>query len=194
MSQGKKNQIFTIPNLLSLLRLIMVPFILYFYIEQQNYPVAVVLVVLSGVTDLMDGYIARHFNQISELGKILDPIADKLTQLALFLCLLRYRLIWVLIAVSVLRELVVPAVGYAVIRYCGVVTGSRWYGKVSTFIIYVVVLILFIFPGIPEIWADVLILICAGFSLLALILYAKMYIGMLAAEKKRREAEKNKAE
>ncbi len=189
-----KNRIFTIPNLLSLLRLVMIPFILYFYLVKGNTTAAFVLVLLSGITDLMDGYIARHFNQISELGKILDPIADKLTQLAMYICLLNHRLIWLLIVVSVLRELVVPAVGYAVIRYCGVVTGSRWYGKVSTFIIYVVVLLLFLFPSMPEAWADALILLCAAFSLLALVLYAKMYIGMLAAEKKRRKAEAEAAE
>lgn len=189
-----KNRIFTIPNLLSLLRLVMIPFILYFYLAKGNAIAAFVLVLLSGITDLMDGYIARRFNQISELGKILDPIADKLTQLAMYICLLNHRLIWLLIVVSVLRELVVPVVGYAVIRYCGVVTGSRWYGKVSTFIIYVVVLLLFLFPTMPEAWADVLILICAAFSLLALVLYAKMYIGMLATEKKRRKAEAENAE
>ena len=190
-----KNRIFTIPNLLSLLRLVMIPFILYFYLAKGNTVAAFILVLLSGVTDLMDGYIARHFNQISELGKILDPIADKLTELAFFICLLtRWPLVWLLLAVSILRELIVPATGMAVIRYCGVVTGSRWYGKVSTFVLYIVVLLLFLFPGMPAPLANGMILVCVALSLLATILYARMYIGMLVAEKKRRKAEAEAAE
>ena len=72
----------SIPNLISLFRIVLIPFILWAY-SQNRAILAVGLVAASGATDMVDGYIARRFNQITVLGKVLDPIADKLTQIAL---------------------------------------------------------------------------------------------------------------
>ena len=78
----KKNQFFTIPNLLSLVRLAMIPLLLWLYLEKREYLWTAVVVVLSGATDIVDGIIARKYDLISDLGKALDPVADKLTQIA----------------------------------------------------------------------------------------------------------------
>ena len=82
-----ENKILTVPNLLSLFRLLLIPVIVWLYWFQKDYFPAGALLILSGLTDLADGYIARHFNAVSNVGKILDPIADKLTQAAMLFCL-----------------------------------------------------------------------------------------------------------
>ena len=82
-----KEDILTIPNLLSLIRLLLVPLIAWLNWGAKNYIMAGVVVVISALTDVADGFIARKFNMISDLGKILDPIADKLTQAMTMLCL-----------------------------------------------------------------------------------------------------------
>ena len=81
----KKEQLFTIPNLLSLVRLALIPLIVWLYCVKHEYLWAVVVVVLSGVTDIVDGFIARKYHMVSDFGKILDPVADKLTQAALII-------------------------------------------------------------------------------------------------------------
>ena len=83
----KKDQILTIPNLLSIIRLLMIPLIIWLYCEAQQYGLAVIVILLSGLTDIVDGFIARKYHMVSDFGKILDPAADKLTQAALILCL-----------------------------------------------------------------------------------------------------------
>ena len=82
-----KKDIMTIPNFLTLLRIVMIPFLITFYIKYQNYKATILVLLLSGITDVADGFVARKFNMISDFGKIFDPIADKLTQASLALCL-----------------------------------------------------------------------------------------------------------
>lgn len=85
-----KKEVFTIPNLLSLIRLILIPIYVVIYLnasQLREYFLAAAILAVSCLTDMIDGKIARHFNMISTLGKILDPIADKATQFTLTLCL-----------------------------------------------------------------------------------------------------------
>jgi cardiolipin synthase len=84
--KGLFKNCWTIPNLLSVIRIILVPFFAYFYMNGKV-GVSIVILVLSGLSDFFDGKIARKFNQISELGKLLDPVADKITQITLALLL-----------------------------------------------------------------------------------------------------------
>ena len=87
-----KDQVLTIPNLLSVIRLALIPLIVWLYVGKQAYSAAVIVILISGATDIIDGAIARRFHMVSDLGKILDPIADKLTQGAVILCLaVKYR-------------------------------------------------------------------------------------------------------
>lgn len=83
----RKDQVLTIPNLLSVIRLALIPLIVWLYIGKQEYSAAVAVILISGATDIIDGFIARKFNMVSDLGKILDPVADKLTQATVILCL-----------------------------------------------------------------------------------------------------------
>lgn len=102
----KKDQILTIPNLLSIVRLLLIPLIVWLFVAKKEYNWAVAVILLSGATDIVDGFIARHFNMVSDFGKILDPVADKLTQAALIICLtVKHKLMFVLIALLRSRSL-----------------------------------------------------------------------------------------
>lgn len=70
--------IWTVPNLLSVLRLIGVPYFLWLIIDQANFKLAIVVLLASGATDWLDGYAARKLNQQTRLGELLDPLVDRL--------------------------------------------------------------------------------------------------------------------
>ena len=175
----KKDQILTIPNLLSLIRLLMIPLIIWLYCEAQQYGAAVIMILLSGLTDIVDGFIARKYHMVSDFGKILDPTADKLTQAALILCLsVRYQLMIPLIITFVIRELFMIIMGYITIKKYNQVNSAQWYGKTTTVVLYTVMTLLILFPGIPELTANCMILFCGVVMLVTFVLYAKFYISV----------------
>ena len=142
-------RIWTIPNILSVFRIVLVPLyvIVYFRNTEGGSIAAGVVLIVSGLTDLFDGYIARRFNQISDLGKILDPLADKMTQVTVFVCLwIRFPALWPLFVFIAFKELLMLSVGLAMTRR-GVIFTSLWYGKVTTFAIYCAVSAFTIFPN-----------------------------------------------
>ena len=75
-----KKDILTIPNLMTLFRVILIPFLILNYVKYQNYKATIIILILSGITDVGDGFVARKFNMVSDFGKFFDPVADKLTQ------------------------------------------------------------------------------------------------------------------
>lgn len=179
----KKEQVLTVPNLLSLVRLLLIPLILWLYIGKRAYVAAVGVIVLSGATDVLDGYIARHYNMVSDLGKIIDPIADKLTQFAMILCLYkRYLGIRYLLGLFVVKEIVMAVAGWLAIRKKDSVNSAQWFGKATTVALYATMVILFLFPSIPEVYANGLFLLCAGFILLSLVKYLAFYRKLFAGE------------
>ena len=101
----KAKEIFSIPNLMGYFRILLIPVFCYTYIAKEKYLLAAGIVLLSGLTDLFDGLVARKFNMVTELGKALDPIADKLTHAALAVCLaVRYPSMWALIGLMAIKE------------------------------------------------------------------------------------------
>jgi len=173
----RKDQVLTVPNLLSVLRLLMIPFIIWLYCYEQNYNAAVLVVLLSGFTDVADGIIARKFNMVSDFGKILDPIADKLTQLALLVCLtVKHKLMKPLIILFTIREVCMLLMGYITIRRHDSVNSSKWYGKLTTVVLYSVVMLLILFPGIPSGAADAMIIFCGLVMILSFFMYLRFYL------------------
>lgn len=173
----KKDQILTIPNLLSVIRLLMIPLIIWLYCYAQMYHAAVVVILLSGLTDIADGFIARKYNMVSDFGKILDPVADKLTQAALILCLtVKHKLMIPLIIEFALRELCMLIMGYITIRKHDSVNSSKWYGKLTTVILYAVMMILILFPRIPDTVANGMIIGCGLLMLASLFMYVRFYM------------------
>lgn len=164
----KKNQILTIPNLLSLLRLAMIPLLMWLYLEKQEYLWTAVVVVLSGVTDIVDGIIARKFDMVSDFGKALDPVADKLTQIAMLYCLgTSFPEIRILLLILVVKEVITGAMSLYSIKKTGQVQGADWHGKVTTVLLY----LLIIDRIVPWLLSAVLTILCAGMMLFSMVLY-----------------------
>ena len=130
----KKN----IPNILTILRFVLIPFILYF-LSIDNYILTFVFLTLSGITDVLDGFIARKFNFITDFGKLIDPLADKATQLLTLAALVLKNIIplWIL-GLLVLKEFIMIA-GASFLYGKELVVSSKWYGKLATVLIYVAI-------------------------------------------------------
>ena len=166
----KKNQIFTIPNLLSLLRLAMIPLLLWLYLQKQEYLWTAVVVVLSGATDIFDGLIARKYDLISDLGKVLDPIADKLTQIAMLYCLgTSFPEIRILLVMLVVKEVLTGIMSLVSIRRTGKVESAQWHGKVTTVLLYAMI----IDRIVPWLFSAVLTVVCAGMMVFSMVMYWK---------------------
>lgn len=175
-----KKDVLTIPNAMSLVRLLLIPAIVYVYAFRKDYALAAVLVLASGATDILDGFVARRFNMVSDLGKLLDPVADKLTQGAVMLCLcFRYTKLRPVLFVFAAKEIVMLTLGYLTLHYTDTVNSARWYGKAATALLEGSMLLLILFPNIPAAAADVLICLCFFAILAAFVLYVRFYMKAL---------------
>ncbi len=172
---SRKN-ILTIPNLLSVIRLLLIPLIIWLYCGKKDHVAALIVIVISAITDILDGKIARRFHMVSDIGKVLDPVADKLTQAALVVCLLsRYPWMWALLILFLIKESLMLLWGYLALKYTDTVNSAKWYGKLSTVSLYAVMMILILFADIPETAAKILITICAAVMLMSLVMYGRFY-------------------
>lgn len=190
MSSKIKDEILTIPNILSMFRILLIPVFVWLYIIQEDYFYAAVVVVVSGITDILDGFIARKFNLITRLGKILDPIADKLTQAVVLLCLTdRYPLMALPLIVLVVKEVVTGLGGLLVIRESGKVYGADWHGKVSTALLYVMMVVHVLWFNIPEETSKLFILASLIMMLLSFSLYTFQNIRIIQDTKRREKEE-----
>ncbi len=174
----------TIPNLLSLLRLLMVPAIVLFYFDTRldNHLLwAALLIVLSGITDVADGWIARRFHMTSELGKVLDPVADKLTQATVLICLCIHHTMLIVLAGLVVVKEACMLIGALLLRTKVKVNppSAKWWGKLSTVVLFItmVMTVLWdIYPGIPAAVPGVLMICSICTTVLSFFAYyAKIY-------------------
>ncbi len=176
----QKTQILTIPNMLSIFRIVLLPVIAWLYIGRNDIPSAIMLLIISGLSDIADGYIARKFNMVSDFGKILDPIADKLTQGVLLICLaVKYDIIFWLVGIFAVKELLMFLMGYLVFKRKDSVNSAKWYGKLNTVIIYTTIVILIIMPDIPQIAVNIIIFTCMFALLASFAMYVRFYVGLL---------------
>ena len=175
-----QNKILTIPNLLSLFRLLLIPLIIWMYTFKKEYFAAGTLLILSGLTDLADGFIARHFNAVSNVGKILDPIADKLTQAAMLFCLVtRFPLMAAPLGVLVLKEIFIGTTGLLMIRKTGEVIGADFHGKVATPLLYIMMILHIFWISIPAGISAATIGICLVSMIFTLFIYGKRNVKVL---------------
>lgn len=149
-----KKEVFTIPNMLSLFRLVLIPVYVVIYLnatEAKEYFLSAAILAVSCLTDLIDGKIARHFNMISTVGKILDPLADKLTQFALTLCLsIKYPVLRIVLGLFVVKEIFQLIVGIVNLRRGKMLTGALMAGKICTTVLFVSLILLVLFPNLNE--------------------------------------------
>lgn len=175
-----ENRVFTIPNGLSAFRLALIPVMVWLYLGPKRQDLAVVVLILSGVTDLVDGYVARRFHMVSNLGKVLDPVADKLTQGALTVCLaVAFPAMGILFAVLLVKELVMSVLGILVMKKTGKVQGAKWHGKLTTVCLDGVILLHLAFPAMKVATSQVLVFACLAVMLLSMVLYLLSYAGQL---------------
>lgn len=127
-----------IPNILTIIRFFLIPVIIAYLIE-GNYILAFVFLTISGITDILDGFIAKKFNFITNFGKLIDPLADKATQISVLGVLALQHIIplWILVIV-VLKEFAMIS-GASFLYGKEFVVSSKWYGKLSTVLFYVAI-------------------------------------------------------
>ncbi len=174
-----KKELLTIPNLLSLFRLILIPVYMTVYLRAQtlaDYALAAGILAVSCLTDAIDGKVARHFHMISTVGKVLDPIADKVTQFTLILCLaIRYPVVWSLVGLFVVKESFQLIAGILMLRKGKMLNGALISGKICTTVLFVSLIVLVLLPKLPTaaIYGIVALDFCCMTA--ALIAYGKVY-------------------
>ena len=177
----------TVPNLLSVLRiLLIVPFV-FFFLQIAS----AAMLVLSGLSDMFDGMIARRFNQITALGKILDPIADKLTLVAVIICIgMIVPRIIPLVVILVLKDLLMLLGGAYLLRKHITPPAAKWYGKLATVVFYICVSTIVVLEIVTGSASDfdilmlVLMLITTAVMLFAMIRYFIIFLRLLQDRKK----------
>lgn len=174
-----KKEILTIPNLLSLFRLVLIPVYVSIYLnakDQYDYFLAAGILAVSCLTDLIDGKIARHFNMISTVGKILDPLADKLTQFSLILCLASNNsVLWYLIALFFVKELFQLVAGAINLRRGKMLKGALLSGKICTTILFVSLIVMVMLPELDPTIVTWITAVDGIFLIIAFIDYASAY-------------------
>jgi len=179
-----KKDICSIPNLLSLLRLVLIPVYVTIYLNARSatdYYLAAGILAVSCLTDMIDGKIARHFNMITSLGKVLDPLADKLTQFTLILCLalkVKNTLLWYLIGLFVLKEGFQLIAGSLRLRKGIMLKGALLSGKICTTILFVSLILMVMMPDMPLKTINLITIIDAVFLLIAFVHYVVAYYCM----------------
>ena len=173
-----KKEIFSIPNILCYLRILLVPVFLYVYFkleaDSNNHYLSVLILVISSVTDFLDGFIARKLNMITKLGKLIDPVADKLTQLvvACTLVMTYPNYIW-LVAIILLKDGMLLLGGLYLLRKSGKhLEQAEMPGKIATCVFFVVSIVLLAFnPG--DQYSNIMIYTTVALMFIAMVYYAK---------------------
>ena len=175
-----RKRIFTVPNLLTCLRLLMIPLFMWLYLAKQKYAETAAVLLLSGLTDIVDGFIARRFDLVSDLGKALDPVADKLTEFCMLLCLLsRFDVLRLLAVLMVAKELVCGAATLAAIKKTGEVLSAEWHGKLCTCLLYLTIVLHILWIYIPFQVSFVLTAVNFVCLVLSMVLYLWRSIRLL---------------
>jgi len=174
----RDNKILTIPNALSVLRIMMIPAIIY-YIHNQ-YQLAFLYLLLSGTTDVLDGLIARKFHMTSDLGIVLDPVADKLTQGCVLIALAKSTP-WMtaLCMLLIAKESIMVLFGLTVLKKTNRTYSAKWHGKVANGCIYTTLAAHILWKDMPNTYSTGMIIFCAAAMLLSLVLYCLQYASIL---------------
>lgn len=182
----------TIPNLLSIFRIILIPVFSVLFLKGDTIPtlygVSGIVLAVSGLTDMVDGYIARKFNQESDLGKLLDPIADKLTLAAVVVCVWTrlhqtYAFITPVCAVMLIKELVMMLGGFILMKMGKKMVKAQWWGKVATVGFYLLMTatvgVVFLVPDtLPEKGAIIFALTATAALLMIIALVRYVVLGV----------------
>ena len=176
-----KRDVFTIPNILSLVRLALIPVYITIYLQAQepkDFILAGSILTVSCLTDMIDGRIARRYNLISNLGKILDPIADKFTQLALVLCLsVRYPALKYVLTLFLAKEGFQATVAFIKFRQGKVLPGALMAGKVCTTVLFTSLILLVLLPNLDIRLVNLIAIVDSCFLAYAFVRYIFAFLG-----------------
>jgi len=172
-----KREVFTVPNMLSFLRLVLIPVFAVLYLTGK-WLASIIVLAVSTLSDLFDGKLARKLGQVSELGELLDPLADKLTQGTIVICMgIKYPIMWIMFGFEVLKEgFMIGAGAYTLKHYGSKLKGAEWFGKVGTTLIDAALLAFLIFPGMSDQTRKIMVTAVCVVMLLTMLLYLNHYI------------------
>ena len=167
-----------IPNTLTILRFIMVP-VFGYYVYDKQYIIAVIIFTIAGLTDVLDGLIARRYNMITSWGKLADPAADKLMQLtALIMLNIQGKIPLILVIAAIFKDLIISVGSYLLYRQNKMIVQANWYGKLTTVILYFsIITVLFNVP-----FSEVFIVTSLLSILFSFIMYAAKFIKIKAGK------------
>lgn len=133
-----KNYLKHVPNALTIARFLLIPLIITLALK-DNYMGAIIVLTISGITDILDGCIARKYNLITDFGKLMDPLADKMTQISLLLTITFKHIIsfWI-VGIVIFKEFLMVS-GASFLYGKELVVSSKWYGKLATVLFYVAI-------------------------------------------------------
>lgn len=182
ITKFKKKDLWAIPNILCYIRFLLIPVFVILYIKAsypREYLRAAAVVLVSGLTDFLDGFIARRCDMITDLGKVIDPLADKLTQASLiFVLVVKIKWMFLLLILFVVMQLFLLVAGLVMLKKGTKLNGAKWYGKVSTTVFYAVMLVLVSIPTLNSKLTNILMLVCGGFLFLSFMMYIREYVFM----------------
>ena len=171
MENRYENRIVTLPNALTLFRVLLIPVFVWLYGSLKNHVWSAAVLGFSALTDLADGWIARHFRMESNLGRILDPVADKLmTITALYCFYVDGTIDWLFLTIVVGKELAMVVGGYVMLTY-RIVVYSKMCGKVAAVLFYLAIVMTF-FPSLTP-WNQVVLYAAMALMLYSLAFYFK---------------------
>lgn len=175
----QKKDWFSIPNLLSYFRLVLIPFFVYYYATaetKEEYMWSSGILVLSGVTDALDGFIARRFNMGTRIGQLIDPVADKLTQVAVVTVLMfKWPIFSILLLLFIIKEGYMLIENLRLYRKRITLDGSKWYGKIATIVFYLTMVIAVFMYDLSQGTINILVTFASAFQLLALYKYFHLF-------------------
>ena len=176
-----KRDFFTIPNILSLFRLLLIPVYAGLYLnatEKYQFILSGTILTISCLTDMIDGKIARKYGMITTLGKILDPLADKLTQFALTICLsMKYPVLYPVLSLFVIKELFQLVLGIVFLRRGKMLPGALMAGKVCTTVLFVSLILLVLMPDMSHGAVTMIASVDTIFLMISFVSYALAYLG-----------------
>ncbi|MBE6687937.1 MAG: CDP-diacylglycerol--glycerol-3-phosphate 3-phosphatidyltransferase [Ruminococcaceae bacterium] len=177
-----------IPNYLSLFRILLIPLFIYLFLY-DGYSGMLwggAVFVLAGITDIVDGFLARKFRWVTNIGKLLDPLADKLMQIAAIICLyIRHMIPGWLIVTIIFKELLMMAGAALILKRGNIYVHSNWYGKLGTTVFYAVVVIIILIDNRYEQISNLLSVLLFALTLFTLVMYyIKTYRGIYVKNKR----------
>ena len=174
-----KKEILTIPNLLSLFRLLLIPVYVVIYVNAKDasgYYLSAAILAISCLTDMIDGKIARHFDMVTAIGKILDPLADKATQFTMIICLsIKHPVIHSLIVLFVIKEGFQLIAGSINLKHGKMLKGALLSGKICTTVLFVSLIIMVMLPDMTSKIITIITVIDLIFMLVAFLDYIITY-------------------